>query len=438
MNRRDFMKTTVLAGAATAAARRAAARPVAPTDRIRVGFLGTGARAQEIMGSVAAYPGAEIVAVCDAYQGRVERALARTGGRAQAFPEYQAILARPDVDAVVIATPDHWHARMSVDALRAGKDVYLEKPMSHSIDDGLAIAAAVRETGRILQVGSQGVSSPLTEKAREIVKAGRLGQITMFRAAFNRNGRSGAWLYPIPPDATPRTVDWDAFLGPAPKRPFDLERFFRWRCYWDYSGGIATDLFVHLVSELHHLTDARAPASVAATGATYRFTGTHEVPDTVNALLMYPEGFTANLLCTFNNAEGADGAMELLGTDGSLILRGSELEFRPERVREDNRWVVRSWPEALERAYYDTPEVQQVESPWLRDATVAGGSQSWVLEGRDDTYTHVAAFFEAVRTRTQPVEDARFGHRAAACAHMINQSLRERRMVEWDRRWEPA
>ena len=432
MNRRDFMKTTVLAGAATAAARRAAARPVPPNSRIRVGFIGTGARAQQLMGDVAAHPGAEITALCDAYGGRLARALARTGGRARTFPDYQALLASADVDAVVIATPDHWHRVMSVDAMRAGKDVYLEKPMSHDVEDGLAIVAAVKETGRILQVGSQGVSSPLTAKAREIVKAGRLGQITMFRAAFNRNSRSGAWLYPIPPDADPRTVNWDQFLGPAPKRPFDLERFFRWRCYRDYSGGIATDLFVHLVSELHHVMDATAPTTVVATGEAYRFARTHEVPDTVNALLMYPEGFTANLLCTFNNAEGADGAMELLGTEGSLIMRGNELVFRPERAREDNRWVVRSWPEALEQAYYDDPKVQQIESPWLQDAGVAGGAESWVLEGRDDTYTHIAAFFEAVRSRTQPVEDARFGHRAAACAHMVNRSIREKRVVEWE------
>ena len=180
--------------------------------------------------------------------------------------------------------------------------------------------AAEKKTGRILQVGSQGVSGQDMLKARDLVKAGRIGQVVMVRAAYNRNSASGAWLYPIPPDATPATVNWEQFIGPAPKRPFDLNRFFRWRCYWDYSGGIATDLFVHLVSWLHYAVDARMPRAVVATGETYRYKSTHEVPDTVNALLLYPEGFTANLTCTFNNEQGAEPGLEILGTKGSLIL----------------------------------------------------------------------------------------------------------------------
>ena len=159
-------------------------------------------------------------------------------------------------------------------------------------------------------------------KAKALIKAGALGQVTMVRAAYNRNGDSGAWLYPIPPDASPATVNWDQFLGPAPKRPFDLNRFFRWRCYWDYSGGIATDLFVHLVTDYHQLLDLKAPSTVMAAGANYRYTATHEVPDTVNALLIYPEGVTASLTCTFNNAEGTASGLEVLGTKGSLRLRG--------------------------------------------------------------------------------------------------------------------
>ena len=432
MNRRDFMKTTVLAGAATAAAGRASAKQVSPNGRIRIGFIGTGARAQQLMQDVAAHPDAEIVALCDAYKGRLERALARTQGRAQVFSDYRELLASASVDAVFIATPDHWHKAMAVDALAAKKDVYLEKPMSFSVEDGLAIVDAVRGSDRVLQVGSQGVSGPAAAKARELIAEGRIGQVTMVRAAFNRNSESGAWLYPIPPDASPQTVSWDQFLGPAPERSFDLERFFRWRCYWDYSGGIATDLFVHLVSELHYVLDMKAPSTVVATGETYRFKKTHEVPDTVNALLLYPEGLTANLTCTFNNAEGSESGLEILGTKGSLISRGNELTLKPETAREDNRWVVQSWPEALERAYYGDPKVQAVESPWLWDARLEAGVESWRAEGRDDTYTHIGNFLGSVKSRRQPVEDALFGHRAAACAHMVNRSIREKRIVEWD------
>ena len=253
----------------------------------------------------------------------------------------------------------------------------------------------------------------------------------MVRAAYNRNGDSGAWLYPIPPDASPATVNWEQFLGPAPKRPFDLNRFFRWRCYWDYSGGIATDLFVHLVSWYHHALDLKAPGTVMAAGANYRYKATHEVPDTVNALLMYPEGITASLTCTFNNAEGTASGLEILGTKGSLALRDGALTFTPESGHDDNRWVVASWAEAAERAYYDDPKVQAVESPWLKPGHLRPGGESWRSEGRDDDFTHIANFVSSVKTRTQPVEDAAFGHRAAACAHMVNQSIREKRIVEW-------
>jgi len=432
MNRRDFMKTTILATAATAIGTRAEARAAQANDRIQVGFIGCGARAHELISATLELPGAEVVGLCDAYTGRLERARARTGGKAVVYKDYKELLAVPSIDAVFIVTPDHWHKAMALDALAAKKDIYIEKPFSFTVEDGLAVVDAVKSSGRILQVGSQSVSSMEMAKARELVAAGKVGQISLVRAAYNRNSASGAWLYPIPPDASLKTVDWDRFLGPAPRRPFDLNRFFRWRCYWDYSGGIATDLFVHLVSWMHFVTGAKAPTSVVATGETYRFKKTHEVPDTVNALLTYPENFTANLTCTFNNELGAEPGLEILGTKGSLIIRGGAVTFKPELAREDNRWVVASWPEALERAYYDDPKIQAVETPETWDAKVIGGTESWQSEGRDDTYLHIANFFASVRSRRQPFEDALFGHRAAACAHMVNRSIREKRMVEWD------
>jgi predicted dehydrogenase len=432
MNRRDFMKSTVVAGA-TAAFARPADAAVAPGDRLTVGFIGCGARAHEHLDDVTSMSGVEVVAVADAYTGRAERARARTGGRAAIVGDYREILANPGIDAVFVVTPDHWHKTMVVEALAAGKDVYVEKPMSYSIEDGLAMVAAARKSDRIVQVGSQGVSGADLIKARELVKAGKIGEVVMVRAAYNRNSAGGAWLYPIPPDASPSTVNWDQFIGPAPKRPFDLERFFRWRCYWDYSGGVATDLFVHLVTWMNFVTDAKMPKGIMATGENYRFKKTHEVPDTVNALMLYPENFTANLVCTLDNARGSQSGLEVLGTDGSLLLRnGGGVTLRPESKHEDNRWVVRSWPEALERAYYADPKIQAVESPDTWAAQTTPGEEHWGIEGRDDTYMHIANFFECVRTRKQPYEDVVFGHRAAACAHMVNRSIREKRMIEWD------
>ena len=172
----------------------------------------------------------------------------------------------------------------------------------------------------ILQIGSQGISSRLQETAREMVAGGKLGQVTLIRASYNRNTKSGAWLYPIPPDASEKTVDWAAFLGPAPRRPFSLERFFRWRCYWDYSGGITTDLFVHLLTTIHFLMGAKMPARVTASGQNYRYKATHEVPDTVNAILEYPEGFTVNLSSTFNNQSGAESGFEIFCQNVHKVL----------------------------------------------------------------------------------------------------------------------
>ncbi len=171
-----------------------------------------------------------------------------------------------------------------------------------------------------MQVGSQGISGAVQRKAKEMIQAGKLGRITMIRAAYNRNTASGAWIYPIPPDASPETVNWPMFLGAASKRPFSPERFFRWRCYQEYSGGIATDLFVHLCTTIHFLMDAKMPARVMAMGELYRWKETRDVPDTLNAILEYPEGFTVNLSSSFNNEIGAEGQFQVLGTEGSVTI----------------------------------------------------------------------------------------------------------------------
>lgn len=432
MNRREFMKRSAVMGAAAGMVSRAAGQSVSPNDRITVGVIGSGARAQQIMEESMKIPGVEFVAVCDAYTGRAKRARARTGGRARIVEDYREILQDKGVDTVIIGTPDHWHKQMAVESLEAGKDVYLEKPMTYSVEEGLEIMEAVRKTGRILQVGSQGMSSPTQQMAKRMIQEGKLGQITMIRASYNRNTAGGAWIYPIPPDASEQTVNWQAFLGPAPKRPFSLERFFRWRCYWDYSGGIATDLFVHLVTSIHFMMDAKMPKTVTATGELYRWVDSREVPDTMNAILVYPEGFTVNLSSTFNNQSSSESGFEILGTEGSILFRGGRLEFRRENVVDDNHWVVTSWEKELEDAYYSDPKnlAREVPSSWKPEMKLS--AEEWGEWGRDATYVHMKHFFESVRQRTPSIQDAETGHRAASCAHLINQSLREMRTVEWD------
>jgi predicted dehydrogenase len=432
MNRRDFMKHTVLTGAAATLARNGAAGQPAPSDRVAIGLLGSGARGQELLTAALKVPGVEVVALSDAYTGRTERAKVRAGGRATIHADYREILARSDVDAVIVAAPDHWHRTMVIAALDAGKDVYVEKPMTYTVDEGLDIIKAVKRTNRVLQVGSQGMSSALDGKARELVQSGRLGKITMIRASYNRNTAGGAWIYPIPPDATPATVDWKRFLGSAPKHPFSLERFFRWRCYWDYSGGIAGDLFVHLLTSIHFVMGATVPATVIASGELYRWNESRDVPDTLNAILTYREGFTVNLSSTFNNQSASEQGIEILGTEGSIAFRGGTLVFTPENVHEDNRWVLDSWPQALEDAYYADPKVQKAESPDTWPSQMTPGGQSWSQGGLDTTVVHMTNFIDALRSRRQPNEHAEVGHHAAAGAHMVNMSVRQKHIVEWD------
>jgi predicted dehydrogenase len=434
MNRRDFMKHTVLTGAAAAFANGApdASAQAPPSDRVGLGVIGAGARAHQLIDTVQQMPGVQVVALCDAYTGRAARAQARTGGKAAIVSDARELLARADVDAVIIGTPDHLHKAITIAALEAGKDVYVEKPMTYTIDEGRDIIAAVKRTNRVLEVGSQGVSSPLNATARDRVKSGKLGKVTLIRASYNRNTAGGAWIYPIPPDATPQTVNWDAFLGSAPRRPFDPARFFRWRCYWDYSGGIAGDLFVHLLTTIHFVMGATMPSSVVASGELYRWKDSREVPDTLNAILVYPEGFTVNLSSTFNNESASESGFEILGTEGSMAFRGDRLTFTPENVHEDNRWVVASWPRDLEQAYYADPKVQAQESPWTWKPRMLPAAEAWQQQGQDNDLAHLANFVAAVRSRQQPYEDAVVGHHAAAAAHMVNLSVRQRRLVEWD------
>lgn len=442
INRRDFIKKSAVTGAGAGMAlgmrNNAMASTIeydrddSPNGRITIGFIGVGARAHQVMSNVLKMPGFEVVAMCDAYTGRIERAQERAGGKARVFRDHRELLAAPGIDAVYIGTPDHWHKDHAIAALEAGKDVYIEKPLTYTVDEGLEIIKAVKKTGRILQVGSQNISSPLQIKAREIIASGRLGQITMIRASVNRNSAGGAWIYPIPPDANPQTVNWDMFQGPAKKHPFNLERFFRWRCYEDYSGGMATDLFVHVMTTIHYVMGAQAPEMVTAAGSLYRWKGSRDVPDTLDAIMQYPEGFTVNLSGSFNNESSGERGLQILGTDGTLTI-GRNLIFTPEVKEEDHGWIVDSWPSSLQKAYYKDPKVIATEMPDRWDPKVIDGEERWSGVGPDTTTLHFENFQKAIKDRKQPVEDVFAGHRAAAVAHLINSSAKLKKPLWWDR-----
>jgi predicted dehydrogenase len=398
-------------------------------DRIQVAFIGCGARAHELMAALMKVEGTAITGLVDAYKGRLERAQDRIGSQAKIYKTYRDVLADKSVDAVVIVTPDHWHKRMVVDAVNAGKDVYCEKPLTYRASEGPEIISAAKKANRIVQVGSQGVSGDATKKAKEWIKEGKLGKVTMIRASYNRNTASGAWIYPIPPDASPETVDWEMFLGPAPKRPYSNERFFRWRCYKDYSGGIATDLFVHLCTTIHYLMDAKMPSRAVGMGQLYRWKESREVPDTLNGLLEYPEGFAVNLSSTFNNQTQAEGGLQFLGTEGTIVMGGGAT-FYPERAREDNKWIIDSWPKRLDEAYWKDPKVRREE---LGEGVPPKNLEPIQFRPQVDTnIAHLANWAESIRTRKPHWEDAAAGHHAAGCAHMVNLAAETGRSVEWD------
>ncbi|MGH9200806.1 MAG: Gfo/Idh/MocA family protein, partial [Vicinamibacterales bacterium] len=252
---------------------------VAPSERIQVATFGVGIQGLSDTRTALRVPGVELVAVADVYDGRLTLAKETWGDHIFASRDYREVLARPDVDAVIIATPDHWHARMAIDAMKAGKDVYVEKPIVQDIEEGPPVIETERQTKRIVQVGSQRVSSMVYAKARELFRAGAIGELNLVEAWINRNSANGAWQYSIPPDASPATIDWDRFLGSAPKRAFEPTRLFRWRNYRDYGTGIPGDLFVHLFTGIHFVLDSLGPTRVMATGGLRHWRDGRDVPD---------------------------------------------------------------------------------------------------------------------------------------------------------------
>src|SRR5579864_8536634 len=421
----------VLNGKLIAVPQAPAPKPAGPNDRVNLGFIGFGIRGNILLEAAKETQQANLLEVCDCYQGHLERAKERTDGKiATNFANYRKLLERKDIDAVVVATPDHWHKHIVLDALSAGKDVYIEKPMTYRIEDGPVIIEAVRKHNRIVQVGSQWVSSDQNKKAREIVTSGKLGKVTKVTASYNRNSSSGSWNYPIPPDLQNGVnFNWDEWLGPAPKVAYNPERVFRYRKYWDYSGGISTDLFVHLITSIHFIMGAEMPKSVAATGGILVRHDGREVPDTLDALFDYGS-FCVNMGGTFNSASTAGQGIQFLGTDGSLsVLLGAGMVEQAEYKREGYEYSIDSWPKAKQDAFLNQ-ENNRAESQGTGAKPAPENLE--FADKPDATVLHLANFIDAVRTRQPSYETAEVGHHAAAAGHMVNLSYRSGKRMLWD------
>lgn len=401
-------------------------------DRVQFALIGAGgmgmgdARYQTDLGSV-------IVAVADLYDGRLARAKEIWGSQIQTTRDYREVLARKDVDAVIIATPDHWHSRITIDALQAGKDVYCEKPMVQKIDQGHEVIEAHKKTDRILQIGSQYASSLVYQKARELLQAGSIGKLNMVEAWLDRNTAIGAWQYSIPPDASEQTIDWDRFLGNAPKRPFDAVRFFRWRNYRDYGTGVAGDLFVHLLTGLHFSTGVQGPNRVYATGGLRYWKDGRDVPDVMLATMDYP-GFTLRLRVNFKSSEPQERfGFQFVGSEGTLTTSYNDVLLARHPRETQPGYTIETFPEAIQKEFLAEYHRKYPQARATADGMRPDKDEHYVAPREHDAHLeHHRNFLTAVRTRKPFLEDGVFGLRAAGPALLTNTSYYEQRICHWD------
>lgn len=433
--RRHFLQTATAAG--TGVALMAQTPQTSANDRIQIALIGAGGMGSGDAESALRQTGVEMVAVADVYDGRLMRAKERWGSSLFTTRDYREVLARPDIDAVIVATPDHWHAQIAIDAMNAGKDVYVEKPMVQKVEDGVRVAEAQRKTGRILQVGSQRVSSIVYQKAQQLLKAGAIGKLNMVDAWWDRNSAVGAWQYSIPPDASPGNIDWDRFLGSAPKRPFEPIRLFRWRNYRDYGTGVAGDLFVHLFSGMHFITGALGPSRVFATGGLRFWKDGRDVPDVMLGIYDYPEtaqhpAFNLALRVNFVNGSGETSGFRFVGSEGVMTVGNGVTVSKQPREAEPG-YTIDTFPKATQEKFLAEFRQKYPQQRPTADAIRPKGQEEYLPPpGYSDHLDHHWVFLEAVRSRKPVIEDAIFGLRAAGPALLSNVSYFDQRVMNWD------
>ena len=429
-SRREFVGTSaVAAGTALASPTLARLRAVAPSDRVRFGMVGVGMQGHWLLTESIKLPGVECAGAADLYDGRHTLAREIVRPDLPVTRRYQTLLDDKTIDCIVAAVPDHWHKQVVVDAVSAGKDIYCEKPMSHSPADGVAMVDAAKRTGRIVQIGSQRVSSQICAKARELIAQGTLGDLMLVEGWLGRNDPTGAWEYPPPPDLSPQTLDWDTWQGTVPKRAFDPHLFARWRCWKEYGTGVAGDLLVHLVSGMMFMLGLNEPPrQAAAVGGIRRWKDGRNMPD-VHAVLYYYGDLPVYM--RLNLGTEMPETYRIQGSKGVLEVTGSGISFTPQSGRDSApSYYAYSFPQALRDAYF---------AQWHKDNDPKPGQtvplpETITFNGPDfdDVDPHLWTFFEAVRTRRPVVEDAVFGHHAALACHMANESYFRKSAVTWD------
>lgn len=401
--------------------------PYSANDQVQIALIGAGGMGTADTDTALQVPGVRLVAVCDLYTGRLEDAKGRWGKDLFTTKDYREILNRSDVDAVIVATPDHWHMPISVEALNKGKGVYCEKPMVHDVTEGAAVVQAQQKSGKTFQVGSQGLSSLGNEKAKELFESGAIGQFIYAEGFWARNSPVGAWQYAIPQDASPDTVDWDRYIANTTKRAFDPLRFFRWRNYRDYGTGVSGDLFVHLFSSLHFITSSMGPNKVMATGGLRYWKDGREVPDVLLGMFDYPETkahSAFNLSLRVNFVDGTSGTtyLRMVGSEGAMDVTWDDVYLRKNLTTDPMDAFLSKKTNEFDKALGERKRMLPPAEAHYK-----------VEEGyKGAHYDHFTHFINGVRTGAPVVEDAVFGYRAAAPALLCNDSYFEEKVVRWD------
>ncbi len=388
--RRNFLRGAAQSAAVLTAA--SYSRVLGANDRVNLGVIGPGERGQFVMSLFQKTEQVDVGALCDIYAAHIDQAKQKAPN-AKAFSDHRRLLEMKELDAVLIGTPDHWHAVCAIDALNAGKDVYVEKPLTRTIEEGPAIVKAARINERVCQVGMQQRSGPHYIRAKkEYIDTGRLGKITLARTWWHGNSYH-LRKAPQSLQQKPSNLDWARFLGPLKWRDYDPQQYFNWRAYLDFGGGQVTDLFTHWIDVVHMFLGSEIPTAAVASGGVYAYKDGRTAPDTINVLLEYPAEFTATFEATL--VPGIRGeAVEFCGTKGRLWIDRGRYEFHP---------------------------VDKNEQPTIVQA-----------DRYDFTLDHVKNFLECMRTRKQPNGDVLIGHRSAQASHLGNIAYVQKRRIDFD------
>jgi predicted dehydrogenase len=419
LTRREFTKTLAAAGATAALT---SFRTVGANDRIRLGFIGLGNRGDQVLDAFLKHRDADVVALCDLYQPYVDFAAKKVGGSPKQFKDYRKLLDLKDVDAVVINTPDHWHALQTIHACQAGKDVYVEKPLSLRLSEGRRMVEAVQKYERVCQVGIHRRSMPFCRELATFIREGGIGKVTVARAFHTQN----EWPKGIgrPADeAPPAELDWEAWLGPAPKIAYNKNRsFYRFRWFYDYSGGQVTNFGVHYLDMIHSALGQNAPSAVAAMGGKFVIEDNREIPDTLEAMWQYPGG----TLVTFSqfNANAAPGSgrpaeIEFRGTKGTLYMYGNGFEVVPEVITE------KEFPARSPLSRTADAEYRAGAKPLIEGKKVAGSAVG-------DTAPHARNFLDCIKSRQKCHCDIETGHRSTSATLLANVAHQLKAYLEWD------